>query len=141
MNETATQLPPFEVLDKRLQQILNSLNELTIGMYPVDNRILIDEFVFAPNSSVATLVPQLQYPALIMSILTSIPAATTGLLTIGAGGRQRQISIQPGQGPLNNIAMVVYPNDIFVLTVTGGTGLVSIEIMGLGLKNQNWRVL
>ncbi len=141
MNETATQMPPFEVLDKRLQQILNSLNELTIGMYPVDNRILIDEFVFAPNSSVATLVPQLQYPSLIMSILTSIPAATTGLLTIGAGGRQRQISIQPGQGPLNNIAMVVYPTDIFVLTVTGGTGLVSIEIMGLGLKNQNWRVL
>ncbi len=141
MNETATQMPPFEVLDKRLQQILNSLNELTIGMYPVDNRIIIDEFIFAPASSVATLTPQLQYPALITSILTSIPSATTGVLTIGAAGRQRQISIQPAQGPLNNIAMVIYPNDIFVLTVTGGTGLVSIEIMGLGLKNQNWRVL
>lgn len=121
--------------------MLDALNELTIGMYPIDNRIVVDEFVFAPNSTVATLQPQIQYPVLIQSIIASIPSGTAGVLAIGQAGRQRQFTIVPGQAPLNNIAMVIYPNDPFVLTVTGGTGLVAIEIMGFGLKNQNWRVL
>lgn len=133
--------PPYELFDTRVKQILDALNELTIGMYPVDNRIIIDEFAFAPNSTVATLTLQLQYPALIQSIIASIPGGTSGTLTIGASGRQRQFGIVAGQAPLNNIAMVVYPNDVFTLTITGGTGLVALEVMGLGLRNRNWRVL
>lgn len=141
MSDGTATSPPYEVLDKRLTQILDELKALNFSMYPTDNRVLIDEFQFAPNSTSCTLQPQLQYPALIQSIIATIPPGTSGTLLIGQGGRQRQFTIVPGQAPLNNIAMVIFPSDPFVLTVTGGSGLVALEIMGLGLKNQDWRLL
>lgn len=140
MDDTGTKLD-MSVIDKRLVDILKELKYMNFSAWPTDNSILIDEFNFAPNSTSVTLTPQLQYPALIQSIIASIPGSTAGTLTIGSGARQRQFGIVPGQAPLNNIAMVIYPNDIFTLTITGGTGLVALEVMGLGLKGQEWRVI
>lgn len=138
---TETTLDTASMIDNRLNQILNQLKYMNFSAYPTDNNIVIDEYQSTPNGTNVTLVPQLQYPALIQSIIASIPPGTAGTLTIGAGGRLRQFNVSPSQGPFNNINMVIYPNDIFVLTVTGGSGLVGLEIMGLGLKGQEWRVL
>lgn len=129
-----------------LKDIASTLEKIhsTFNPLPTDPFVMVDEYQYNPNGSTVTLNPQMQYPALIQSIIASIPGGTSGVLTIGAPGStgiKRQISIVPGQAPLNNIAMIIYPSDAFILTTTGGSGLLYIEIMGLALKGQEWRVI
>lgn len=128
------------MVDNRLAQLLEALHSV-FNLFPVDTNILFDEYNYASSGNTISLVPNIAFPVLVQSIIASIPTGTTGILTIGAASRLRQFNIAPGQAPLNNIAIIVYPNDVFTLTTTGSAGLVGLEVMGLGLKNTGWRVL
>lgn len=121
-------------------------------VFPIyDPTLIVDEYAINPSAgtnfptSFVTLTPNIDRPVLVTAIIASIPTATTGVLTIGAtgqGANKRSINISPGQAPLNNIAMVIFPSDVFTLTVTGtGPSLISIEVMGNYLRRTDWRLI
>lgn len=120
--------------------------------FPIfDPTMLLDEYAINPSAgtnfptSFVTLTPNIDRPVLVTAIIASVPTATTGVLTIGAtgqGANKRAVNISPGQAPLNNLAMVIFPSDVFTLTVTGtGPSLISIEVMGNYLRRTDWRVI
>jgi hypothetical protein len=127
-------------INKHLQKIENN----TDGPAFVDPLMILDEFSVTPNGSSATLTPAIDRPALISVIITSIPTGTSGILTIGAPGQgsdKRMLNITPTTSPMTNLLMIIYPSDVLTLTVTGGTGVVFIEIMGGLLRKGDWRVI
>jgi hypothetical protein len=127
-------------INKHLKKIENN----TDGPAFVDALMILDEFNVTPNGSSVTLTPAIDRPALISVIITSIPTGTSGILTIGASGQgpnKRMINITPTTSPMTNLLMIIYPQDVLQLTVTGGTGVVFIEIMGGLLRKGDWRVI
>lgn len=124
-----------------IKRLLKVIAENTNGPVYVNGDYILDEYQFANGTSV-TLNPNIDRPALITSFIASIPSGTSGILTIGAagqGGNKRQINISPNTPLFNSITMIIYPNDQFNLTITGGTGNVSLEIMGGILRKGDWR--
>lgn len=119
---------------------LEDLRQGGSGPYPTDLDILVDERFYFPNAATTgTFFLQIDRPVLITSIIASIPSGTAGLLSIGSGGNLGQLNVTPGSVPLSNISMIMYQNDPISLAITGGTGLIALWFMGLGLRGNKWR--
>jgi len=103
---------------------------------PIDEFAFVDEFQDVPSGTSVTLQCNAVDPVLISNIIYSIPATATGTLSIG----DRNIpvsatSVQPVS--LADLAMVVYQNEVFMLTSTV-TGRLYLEVMGHVLSGDRW---
>lgn len=132
---------PTRVLDAHMrvmEQMLARLN-VTDPITPIDNYTFLDEELFAPaGSSTASMSFNIDRPAVITSMMISIPNSTTGLLTMGT-----RVNMPIQQAWLNpqGIQMIVYPGEKITLTLTGGTGIIWARFMGNSLRNDKWRRL
>lgn len=126
---------------------LKKLQEGGSGPYPTDINLIVDEFNVTPSGNLLVLVPAIDRPVLITSMIVSIPSGTSGVLAIGAPSTSGQnysadarlIGLTPQTPPFNGIGLVIYQNDVFTITTTGAAGLIFLEIMGLGLRGTAWR--
>lgn len=135
-----TDYEAFDELYNKLTALESGLSNL--GKPPlepiVDPETLIDLVGVAPNSTSVVLTNSLSFPAMITSIIASIPAAATGTLQIG----KRLIPLTGGiQGGLNTLQMIVYPADVIQIINVSASGNVFLELMGGLLRGDRWRVL
>lgn len=149
-----TQTPPQEdmttweqhhQMSQAISSKIEALTRSSGALYPfLEPNVILDEYQVVPSGTTLLLDPQIDRPALITSIIASIPSGTAGTLTIGTpgtGGNRRQINLSPGMAPLLGLTMFITAADVFSITITGGTGLISLEIMGGIIRSQELRVI
>lgn len=106
-----------------------------LGAGDFEDHQYLDEFLTIDNGTTLTLNLAIDKPAMVHSIVAYSPG--TGTLKIGTN---RTIPLNAGLNTITQIAMFIRPSDPLVIT-SSTAGTIFIEVMGIIMRGNNWRVI
>lgn len=134
-------IPPVDLdtrhLEKMLAQHMYNL-ECMVKKMQRDIPVFVDEYLYAQNSALLTLMPQSQNLELITCVLAVVTASGGGTLTIGGHtGGTRTIPLPQGNSifMLGEKGMLLNNTDLRQLS-QGTAGLLGLEMFGVEVPDK-----